>query len=567
MLGPVSERRAALERQHAPWHTKTLDEFLDEAAARYPDRPFVVTDDRTYTYGEVQAWSYRLARGLRLSGVQPGDHVALVMANYPEFVALKFAVARAGAVAVPINFLNRRDELAYVLGQSDAKLVVTMDRFRGFDYLSALDEIAPGWEQSGGGTRLPMLERVVVFPAEGTTRIAATSLADLEDRGRDAVDVMLGGASPSSPSDVLYTSGTTGNPKGVILTHDMLLRTAYASVYTRAFEDGRSILFSLPLYHVYGYVEGLLAVPFVGGSAIIQLGFDAKATLAGIERHRASDALFVPTMTLDVLDAGRDGAYDLSSLTAVFSSGGQSPQRIWSEILDVLAPEELVTGYGMSETTASQTCTLPDGPFERLLDSNGRMKDAGAAGDPEIGGRVAVYRAVDSETGREVPPGTVGELFVRGPAVTCGYYKKPDETSEAFDADGWLRTGDLGTLDDEGYLLLVGRKKDCYRCGGEQVVPKEIEDVLTAHPAVAQAHVVPLPDERMGEVGVAWVVFKDGAFASSQELIDHCVQRLARFKVPRHVLPITTSELPTTPSGRPKKFLLAERAAELLISS
>jgi fatty-acyl-CoA synthase len=311
-------------------------------------------------------------------------------------------------------------------------------------------------------------------------------------------------------------------------------------------------------------VEGLLAVPFVGGAIIPQLAFDPAATLRGIERHRADDALFVPTMTLAVLEELKRTRYDVSSLTALYSSGGQSPDRIWQEILDLLDPDELVTGYGMSETTASTTCTDPGGPFEKLRTTNGHYKDVGVVGDPDTDARLAVYRAVDPATGRDMAPGEVGQLICRGPGITSGYYRKPDETAAAFDADGWFHTGDLGWIDAEGYLGLVGRLKDCYRCGGEQVVPKEIEDVLTAHPAVAQAHVVPLRDERMGEVGVAWVVFNDGASAEGSELIAYCVERVARFKVPRHVLPITVEELPTTPSGRPRKFLLAERAAALL---
>ncbi|WP_261566289.1 class I adenylate-forming enzyme family protein [Frankia gtarii] len=552
--------------------------LLDKAAQLYPRRTFVITERETFTYAEIQARSERLARGLRAAGVRAGNHVALVLGNHPEFVLLTFAIARVGAVAVPVNIFNRRDELAYVLRQADVTMLVTMDRSRGYDYLAALDEIAPGWQRLGGGSRLPSLKRVVVLPTDGgplpsgRSGAAVTTLADLERHGSVAPDVTPGGATPQSLAAIFYTSGTTGDPKGVMHTHDMLVRTAYGSAYTRAYEDGRSILFSLPLYHVYAFVEGLLTVPFVGGSVVIQRAFDPIATLAAIERHRPNDVLFVPTMTLDVLAAAREHRHDLSSLTAMFSSGGQAPERIWREIIATFGRIELVTGYGMTETTASQACTLPEGPFDRLPTTNGRLKDAGAAGDPAIGGRLAVWKVVDPHTGRPVPPGTVGELLTRGPAVTKGYYRKPAETATAFDAAGWLRTGDLGTVDEYGYLVLAGRKKDCYRCGGEQVMPREIEAVLTTHPAVAQAHVVSLPDERMGEVGVAWVVFADhidsidgaGPGALAAELVAYCAQRLARFKVPRHVLPISPAEIPTTASGRPRKFLLAERAMRVL---
>ncbi|WP_222618361.1 class I adenylate-forming enzyme family protein [Nakamurella sp. PAMC28650] len=349
----------------------------------------------------------------------------------------------------------------------------------------------------------------------------------------------------------------------MLLTHDMLLRTAYGSAFGRAFQNGRRITLSLPMYHVYGYVEGMLAVLFVGGAIIPQLSFNARAILDAITTHRADDALFIPTMTLAVLDELEREPHELAPLTSLISSGGASPTGIWDRIDAMFGPVELTTGYGMSETTASTTVTRPDDPRERLLSTNGRLRDVGVAGDPDLGGRLAVYRVVDQVTGAPLPDGQVGELHVRGIGVTSGYWNKPEETAAVIDSEGWLHTGDLGRLDDD-YLTLVGRAKDCYRCGGEQVMPKEIEDVLTSHPAVEQAHVVPLPDPRMGEVGVAWIVLRPGRTVEADELIAYSSERLARFKVPRHVLTISLADVPTTPSGRPRKFLLAERAAELL---
>ncbi len=563
MLAPAADRQAALEKRFPRWEARRLDEMLDAAAGEFPDRPYVITDDRAWTYREIRDWSVRVARGLVAAGVRPGDHVAMVMGNFPEFVAVKYGIARAGAVCVPVNFLNRRDELGYVLRQSDAVALVTMDRFRDLDYLSFLDELAPGWERDGGGADIPQLRTVIVFPTTPDGgRDGATTLDELAatDEGFEPVT----DATPNSPADVLYTSGTTGEPKGVLLTHDMLLRTAYGSAYGRAFQCGRRITFSLPMYHVYGYVEGMLSVLFVGGVIIPQLTFDPAATLRAIERHRADDALFIPAMAMAALDELESGEYDLSSLTAVISSGTVAPTGHWDRLETALAGIELTTGYGMSEVTASSAVTRPDDPPERRLTTNGRLRDVGVAGDPALGGRLVEYRVVDPVTRADVPIGEVGELLARGPGVTAGYYKKPEETAAAFDERGWLRTGDLGRIDEDDYITLVGREKESYRCGGEQVLPKEIEDVLTAHPAVAQAHVVPIPDDRMGEVGVAWIILKDGASAEPGELLAGCTERLARFKVPRHVLFTNVEELPTTASGRPRKFLLAERAAREL---
>jgi len=562
-IGSIAERQQALWKRYPHWKPRTLDQALDAIAAEFPDRPYVVTDARSWTYREIQLWSERIAAGLVAAGVRPGDHVGLLMANYPEFVAVKVGIARAGAVAVPINFLNRRDELGYVLEQSDAVLLLTMDRFRNLDYLQFLDELSPGWERQGGGTRFPRLRQVVVFPTGDTP--VRDGVAVLGDFGADAGPWQaIAHPGPHTNSDIIYTSGTTGSPKGVMLTHDMMLRAAFGSTYGRAFEDGRRIVFSLPMYHVYGYVEGMLAAMFVGGSIVPQLRFDAADTLRAVTQHRCTDVLLIPTMTLAILDALRAAPHDLSSLHSVISSGGRSPAYIWQQIHDLMHPQEITSGYGMTEVTASTTVTRPDDPIERLLTTNGRLRDVGPAGDPANGGKLVVYRVVDPETGREVAPGQIGELMARGLGVTAGYYNKPEATAAAFSADGWLHTGDLGRIDADGYLTLVGRRKESYRCGGEQVLPSEIEDLLVTHPAVLQAHVVPVPDERMGEVGAVFVVLREQPATTPQELIGFCSERLARFKVPRHVLPIRAEDIPATPSGRARKFLLVEIATKTL---
>jgi fatty-acyl-CoA synthase len=244
----------------------------------------------------------------------------------------------------------------------------------------------------------------------------------------------------------------------------------------------------------------------------------------------------------------------------VFSSGGQSPPSVWRDIKELLGAEEIFTAYGMTETTASTTCTAPSDPIERLASGNGRYKPAGVAGDPSLGGVLAVYKAVDLDTGEDLPAGAEGELVVRGPSVTAGYYNKPEETAAAFDANGWLRTGDIGRIDADGSLSLTGRKKECYRCGGELVVPREVEDVLLGYPGVLQAHVVPVPHHRMGEVGAAFVVFDDSVRPDTAAVIAYCGEHLARFKVPAHVFPVADVELPTSATGKVQKFVLAERA-------
>jgi fatty-acyl-CoA synthase len=545
-VSDVQSRRAALETRHPVWVQRTLSQALDAAAAAHPDRPLILGHERGWTYAEVVAWSRRLAAGLVALGVQPGDHVAMVMANYPEFVALKFAIARVGAVAVPINFLLKREELGYVLEQSDASVLVTMDRFRDLDYLTVLDELRD---------RLPRLREVVVFSADDSVRAGVRSFADLETAADDVAHV----GDPHANADIVYTSGTSGRPKGVMLSHDALLRSAYGSAWTRAFQDGRRILFALPLYHVFSYVEGLLAALFAGGAIIPQTVFDPVATLRAVEEFRASEALFVPTMTIAVLEAARAGDYDVSSLQTVMSAAAPAPVRLWQALRDELGVREILTAYGMTETAAATTFTQPDGPLELVAHTVGTPKRGAAAGDPLVS-----YKTVDPLTGEDLPAGEEGELAARGLIVSHGYYNKPAETAEVLAPDGWLRSGDLGWIDADGNVLLTGRSKELYKCGGELVAPKEVEECLSSHPAVAQAYVVGVRDERMGEVGCAWVVAEPSAEQTpeAQELIGWCRERLARFKVPAHVMYLDAGELPTTATGKVQKFRLIERAQQ-----
>ena len=560
----VADRQAALVKRFPVWSSRTLDQMLDAAVSEFADRPFIITDIRQWTYRDVKDESELLARGLLGLGVQARERIAMVIANLPEFVTLKYAISRIGAIAVPVNFLNKRDELAYVLQQSGSVVLVTMDSFRDLDYLSMLDELSPGWVEKGGGRALPSLRQIVVLPTKGRPeRQGVVSFASLRASPASSATT-IAPSQPDAICDIIYTSGTTGSPKGVQLSHDMLLRTAFGSAYARAFFDGQRSLFSLPLYHVFGYVEGLLAVVFVGGAIVPRLRFDAKDTLEAISLHRVTDLLSIPTTTLALLAELKGSSYDLSSLRTILASGGSAPETIWAEIEAAFGQVEVTTGYGMTEVTASTTVTRPDDPIERLRTTNGRLRRVGPAADPSLNGLLVAYRVTDPESGKDVRRGEIGELVARGLGVTPGYHNNPEATAVAMTPDGWFRTGDLGLMDDEDYVCLVGRLKESYRCGGEQVLPSEVERALISHPSLTAAYVVPLPDENMGETGVAFVVFREGAAATAEEIILWCEQRLARFKVPRHVLPMQASEVPVTPSGRPQKFLLAKRAKELL---
>jgi len=566
----VAERRAGLEDRHRPWRPVTLTALLDSVAARFPDRPFVITEHGTLSYYDMAGWSVRLARGLAASGVQPGERIGLFLPNGAEMIAARFAAARAGAVAVPISFRLRARELAQLLTLSKATGLVTMEAFREVDAMAALDSIAPGWDQPGGQQALPDLRVIVTVPEPGAAprRPAAVTLRQLELGPDPALDAELArradAASPADLSIIFYTSGTTGLPKGVQYTHDMELRSAYGSAYARAFEDGRRILFGLPLNHCFAYIEGLIASLFVAGTAVVQAVFDPAATLAAIEQHQVGEALFVPTMSLAVVAAARTSSADVSCLHSVMSAASAAPASLWAELAKLLGVEQLVTAYGMTETAAASTFTLPGAPVDDLEHTVGYPKPGGVAGDPALFGRVIEYKTVDPVTGADLPAGAEGELAARGPIVTSGYFQQPETTAAAFLPGGWLRSGDLGFVRPDGALVLTGRAKDIYKCGGELVMPAEIEAFLNQRPDIVQAFVVGVPDARMGEVGCAWVVPETGADPMAAEIIAQCRAELARFKVPAYVLSVRPDELPLTASGKVQKFRLAERAVRQL---
>lgn len=552
-------RRKRLTERFPVWQPRTLGEWLLRCADEFGERPFVITDGGTSTYRETAELSRRLADGLAALGVRPGDHVGILMANFPEFVPVKFAIALAGAVAVPLNFLYRAEELAYVLDQSECRALITMTGFAGLDYLGMLDEIAPGWESSDRDrARLPKLNTVVQLSTDGREREGVRTVTDLALLGEQhpgAVGEIR--VDPADVGDILYTSGTTGSPKGVLITHDAVLRTGYASALTRAFADGRRILFSLPCYHMFGYVEGLIAATMVGGAVILLPAFDATKYLAGIERHRADDILCVPTMTVALLEHPDRHRYDLSSLSAVLSGAAPAPVWLWERVRDELGASEIVTGYGMTECGGAMTLTRPEDPLELTAGTAGKPKAAGVAGVE--GGALVVYRTVDPVSGELLPEGTEGELISRGPTSMLGFWGKPEETAKGL-RDGWVMSGDLGRVRPDGYLEITGRSKELYKSGGELVMPKEIEELLTARPEISQAYLVGVPDERWGEAGCACVVRAPDADISAEQVIEICKANLARFKVPKYVLFLEADELPTTPTGKVQKFRLVTSA-------
>lgn len=549
----IEERRAAIRTRFASWQPRSLGDWLDVCASEFGCRPFVVTDEGVMSYRDVAAESTRLARGLVALGVGRGDRVAMLMANHPEFVTLKFAIARVGAIAVPLNFHYRHDELRFVLEDCACRVLVTMTAFSRTDYESLLDQTVTGWEQRPRiNDDLPELRHVIAVPTDvARPRPGVMTLAELGALG-DGV-ALPSVVDPLSPSDILYTSGSAGFAKGVVLHHDAVLRTGFASALTRAFEDGRRILFSLPCYHMFGYVEGLIAVMFVGGAVILQTAFDADRQLRGIAEHRATDLLCVPTMALALLESSAREECDTGSLRAILCGSAPAPIELHRRLSDAFGVDEIVTGYGMTECGGCMTLTLPEDQLVVTAETVGRPKLAGPAG-VQGADALCTYRAVDS-AGSELEFGSEGELVSAGPATMLGYWNRDDLTAETL-RDGWVYSGDIGTVRPDGYLTLTGRSKELYKSGGELVMPREIEDLLTGCDDISQAYAVGLSDSRWGEIGCVVIVAAQGATIGADEVLARCRAGLARFKVPKRVVFRDAATLPMTSTGKVQKFRL-----------
>ena len=559
MVESPVQRRQDLIARFPEWRQRTLAAHFDHIAAAFPGRPAIITANQNWSYHQLHATSKTLASALIALGLEAGDRIALLMPNCPEFVAIKLAIARIGGIAVPVNYQLRQEELRYILGQSECAALFAMAAFRGRDYIDDLLDLR---------RNLPQLRHTIVQTPATSLPGGLINLADLPGRTTPASDQLLAARQASLSahdcSDIIYTSGTTGSPKGAMLTHDMALRAGFSSALTRSFEDARRIQFALPLYHVFGYVECWVAALFVGGAIIPHEQFDAGEMLDWAETLGSTDIVCVPVMTQQLVDAARARGFRAPALLAFFNSGGATWPGVWHDIRAILGAREVHTAYGMTETTASTMCTLSEDGVDRLVATNGCYKLAGPAGDPALGGLVAQYRVVGPATGAALPLDTDGELQVRGPVVTRGYFRKPAETAAAFTTDGWFRTGDLGRLLDGGYVRLTGRLKETYRCGGEMVSPGEIEALLGSYPGIARVFAVGVPDARMGEVGCLLVVARPGHVLDDAAIIRHCAQHLARFKIPQYVVAISEADIPLTATGRPQKFRLAQLARERL---
>ena len=540
----------------------TMGDLLDRQAERFGGRDALVHVDWDvrYTWGQFRDECDRVARGLMALGIGKGDHVAIWSTNYPEWVIAQFATARIGAVLVTVNPAYRTHELEFLLRQSDAVALMLVGSFRTSDYVAMLGEVVPELAHSAPGQlrseTLPRLRSVVYIPPHDRSGTGACppgmfAWADLAGLGEEITPSALEQRrSETQPDDVIcimYTSGTTGNPKGVMLTHHNLVANATYTMQGLRFTEQDRLCIPVPFYHCFGSVLGTLACATAGAAMIIPSEyFDPGKALAAVEKERCTAIHGVPTMFIAELEHPDFDQFDLETLRTGIMAGSPCPIEVMRQVIDRMGCREMTVGYGLTEAAPIITLTRADDSIERRVSTVGTVI-------PHV-----EVKIVDPETGEEMPTGEQGELCSRSFMNMKGYYKLPEATEAAIDEEAWLHTGDLATVDAEGYYKITGRSKDMIIRGGENVYPREIEEFLYTNPKVADVQVIGVPDERFGEEIMAWVMLRGGEEATEDEVRDFCRGRIAHFKVPRYVKFV--SEFPMTVTGKIQKFVMREQS-------
>jgi acyl-CoA synthetase (AMP-forming)/AMP-acid ligase II len=514
----------------------TIPAVTTTAAERYGDRVAVEDGPTRLTYAELADEARTFAAALVASGIEPGDRVAVWAFNCAEWVVAALGLSRAGAVLIPINTRFKGAEAVDLLLRSRARALVTVTDFLGTDYLAMLRST---------GTALPDLETVVV--THGTVPDGAHSWGAFEDRATDThrqvVDQRAQQLGADDPSDILFTSGTTGRPKGVVMTHGRTLSVATDWVTMTGLGPDDRYLMVNPYFHMFGLKAGILACVASGATMLPEAVFDVDHILSRVDAERVTVLPGPPTLYQSILDHPDRAGHQLATLRVAVTGAADIPVELVRRIHDELPFSMVITGYGLTEAGTAAS-TSPDDDVETIATTVGR---------PRPGFEVRIV-----EGDREVDTGEPGEMVLRGGSVMTGYLDDPEATEQALSPDGWLRTGDVGTVDEHGYLRIVGRIKDMFIVGGFNAYPAEIEELMLAHPKVRQVAVIGIPDARLGEVGMAFVV-PASEEASAPEIVEWCRATMANYKAPRVVELI--DELPLNATGKVMKDLLRQRVA------
>ena len=516
----------------------TISNNLARTAERFGDRDALIecATGRRWTYSQFHEATRRIATGLLARGIGPGDRVGIWSPNTAEWTLIQYATAQLGAILVTINPAYRTEELEYVLNQSSIVMVLSATSFKTSDYVAMLDTVRG---------RCPHLEDVITVGSPEWSAIAGT------DVDSDALDRVQAGLRPSDPINIQYTSGTTGFPKGATLTHTNIGNNGYLVGEGLGYTEADRVAIPVPFYHCFGMVMGNLACTSHGAAMVIPApGFDPQATLEAVAAHGCTSLYGVPTMFIAELSLPEFDQFDLSSLRTGIMAGSPCPEHVMRNVINRMHMNEVAICYGMTETSPVSTQTLPTDSLERRVGTVGRV------------GPHLEIQIVD-EAGAQVPRGTPGELCTRGYSVMAGYWNDPAKTAEVIDSDGWMHTGDIAVMDEDGYLSVTGRIKDMVIRGGENIYPREVEEFLYTHPDIVDAQVVGVPDEKYGEELMAWIRVVEGAQPPSAEsLRAFCAGQIAHQKIPRYVQVV--DEFPMTVTGKVRKVDLRSRGEELL---
>jgi fatty-acyl-CoA synthase len=517
----------------------TIGENLARTVAEHGDNEAIVSVHQgiRWSYREFAERVEALARGLIGLGLEAGDRVGLWSPNYAEWTLLQFATAEIGVILVNINPAYRSHELAYVLDQSGCRLLVAASRFKTSDYVAMVDEVR---------AERPALEQAVFLWSPEWEALVANAAGVT----REALDERRATLGPDDPINIQYTSGTTGFPKGATLTHRNILNNGYFTTELQGFTPADRLCIPVPFYHCFGMVMGNLGCSTHGATMVIPAeAFDPGAVLTAVASERCTALYGVPTMFVGELGHPDFASFDLSSLRTGVMAGSPCPVEVMKACIDRMHMAEVTICYGMTETSPVSTQTLPDDSLHHRTATVGRVH-------PHVEVRIA---AVD-DPAATVERGETGELCTRGYSVMTGYWNDEERTREAIDGEGWMHTGDLAVMDEDGYVNIVGRSKDMVIRGGENIYPREIEEFLYTHPDVVDVQVVGVPDLKYGEQLLAAVRLRPGATTSEDEIREFCRGRIAHYKVPHYVRFV--DEFPMTVTGKVQKYKLREQAIE-----